>query len=124
VEAVRGRSGTQRNPYPAALAAPAVHRFGGGFLVLGVYGAARHSHSALGVCAGMFGVTAMAVQNALVPIALEGVPSTVVMTTKRTVDRNTLQGYISEDATKTPQPEVAHHRRWRALAKVSSSGIP
>jgi uncharacterized membrane protein YoaK (UPF0700 family) len=55
-----------------------------GFLVLGVSGAASHPHSALGVCAGMFGVTAMAVQHALAPIALEGVPSTAVMTTNVT----------------------------------------
>jgi uncharacterized membrane protein YoaK (UPF0700 family) len=36
------------------------------------------------VAAGMFGVSAMAVQNALVPIALKGVPSTAVMTSNVT----------------------------------------
>jgi uncharacterized membrane protein YoaK (UPF0700 family) len=36
------------------------------------------------VLAGMFGVSAMAVQNALVPISLKGVPSTAVMTSNVT----------------------------------------
>jgi uncharacterized membrane protein YoaK (UPF0700 family) len=53
-----------------------------GFLVLGVSGEALvQSQSALGVNAGMCGVTAMAVQVALVQISLKSVPSTAVMTT-------------------------------------------
>jgi uncharacterized membrane protein YoaK (UPF0700 family) len=41
-------------------------------------------NAATAVFAGMFGVVAMAVQNALVQISLKGVPSTAVMTTNVT----------------------------------------
>jgi uncharacterized membrane protein YoaK (UPF0700 family) len=52
------------------------------FLVLGVSGGALlQSQSPLGIIAGMCGVTAMAVQTALVQIALGNVPATAVMTT-------------------------------------------
>ena len=57
----------------------------GGFLALGA--AARppvDPDAAIAITAGMFGVAAMAVQNALVRIALSGVPSTAVMTTNVT----------------------------------------
>ena len=56
-----------------------------GFLVLGVSGGALfQSQSTLEITAGMCGVTAMAVQTALVQIALTHVPSTAVMTTNIT----------------------------------------
>jgi uncharacterized membrane protein YoaK (UPF0700 family) len=42
------------------------------------------SESALGVTAGLLGVAAIAIQTALVQIALENVPSTAVMTTNIT----------------------------------------
>jgi uncharacterized membrane protein YoaK (UPF0700 family) len=56
-----------------------------GFLLLCVApGAHFNSHSALAVVAGMLGVSAMAVQNALVQISLRGAPTTAVMTTNIT----------------------------------------
>ena len=52
-----------------------------GFLVLGVTcGRYFKPNALLPVLAGMFGVSAMAVQNALVQIALPGAPTTAVMT--------------------------------------------
>jgi uncharacterized membrane protein YoaK (UPF0700 family) len=57
----------------------------GGFLALGVAaGPQVDPNGAHAILAGMFGVSAMAVQNALVPIALKGVPTTAVMTTNIT----------------------------------------
>jgi uncharacterized membrane protein YoaK (UPF0700 family) len=56
-----------------------------GFLVLGVTaGPWKDPNAALAVVAGMFGVAAMAVQNALVQISLKGTPTTAVMTTNVT----------------------------------------
>ena len=57
----------------------------GGFLVLGV-AAGPHidPNSANAILAGMLGVSAMAVQNALPQISLTGAPSTAVMTTNVT----------------------------------------
>jgi uncharacterized membrane protein YoaK (UPF0700 family) len=56
-----------------------------GFLVLGVSAGPRIDPDATNaVLAGMFGVSAMAVQNALVQISLTGAPSTAVMTTNIT----------------------------------------
>jgi uncharacterized membrane protein YoaK (UPF0700 family) len=56
------------------------------FLALSV-AAAPHldPNAAATIVAGMFGVSAMAVQNALVHISLEGAPSTAVMTTNITL---------------------------------------
>ena len=56
-----------------------------GFLVLGVT-IGRHfdPNAAIPVIAGMLGVSAMAVQNALVQIALPGAPTTAVMTSNVT----------------------------------------
>src|SRR5262249_17020850 len=47
-------------------------------------GTQLRSQSALGIAAGMCGVAAMAVQTALVQIALKNAPSTAVMTTNIT----------------------------------------
>jgi uncharacterized membrane protein YoaK (UPF0700 family) len=56
-----------------------------GFLVLGVTaGPWKDANAALAVVAGMFGVAAMAVQNALVQISLKNSPTTAVMTTNVT----------------------------------------
>jgi uncharacterized membrane protein YoaK (UPF0700 family) len=56
-----------------------------GFLVLGVSAGPRIDPDApIAVLAGMLGVSAMAVQNALVQVSLKGAPSTAVMTTNIT----------------------------------------
>jgi uncharacterized membrane protein YoaK (UPF0700 family) len=56
-----------------------------GFLVLGAPAGPRiAANSAGAIVAGMFGVAAMAVQNALVQISFKGAPSTAVMTTNVT----------------------------------------
>jgi uncharacterized membrane protein YoaK (UPF0700 family) len=56
-----------------------------GFLALGTSAGAKvDPHAARMILAGMLGVSAMAVQNALVQISLRGVPSTAVMTTNIT----------------------------------------
>jgi uncharacterized membrane protein YoaK (UPF0700 family) len=56
-----------------------------GFLILCVATDTRFDpHSNLAVIAGMLGVSAMAVQNALVQISLRGAPSTAVMTSNLT----------------------------------------
>ena len=57
-----------------------------GFLAVGL-AAGPHTdpNAASLVCAGMLGVAAMAVQNALMRISLTGVPSTAVMTTNVTI---------------------------------------
>jgi uncharacterized membrane protein YoaK (UPF0700 family) len=56
-----------------------------GFLVLGVSAGPRIDPDApVAILAGMLGVSAMAVQNALVQISLKGSPSTAVMTTNIT----------------------------------------
>ena len=53
-----------------------------GFLALCASAGARvDPHATRAILAGMFGVSAMAVQNALVQISLKGMPSTAVMTT-------------------------------------------
>ena len=56
-----------------------------GFFVLGVATGSRiNPDAANAIFAGMLGVSAMAVQNALVQISLKGAPSTAVMTTNVT----------------------------------------
>jgi uncharacterized membrane protein YoaK (UPF0700 family) len=56
--------------------------FVAGFLALGVVaGEGIDPNAALAVVAGMLGVSAMAVQNALVQVSLKGVPTTAVITT-------------------------------------------
>jgi len=56
-----------------------------GFLALCASAGARvDPHATRAILAGMFGVSAMAVQNALVQISLKDVPSTAVMTTNIT----------------------------------------
>lgn len=56
-----------------------------GFLGLGaVFGPFADADSGMAVLAGMLGVSAMAIQNALVRLALPGSPSTAVLTTNTT----------------------------------------
>ena len=56
-----------------------------GFLALGVTaGPWKDANAVLAIVAGMFGVAAMAVQNALVQLSLENSPTTAVMTTNVT----------------------------------------
>ncbi len=56
-----------------------------GFLALGVAAGPRvDPDAAIAILAGMLGVAAMAVQNALVQLSLQGAPSTAVMTTNVT----------------------------------------
>jgi uncharacterized membrane protein YoaK (UPF0700 family) len=56
-----------------------------GFMVLGIIaGSHAGANAPLTVTAGMFGVAGMAVQNALVQIAVRGSPTTAVMTTNLT----------------------------------------
>jgi uncharacterized membrane protein YoaK (UPF0700 family) len=60
--------------------------------------------------AGMLGVAAMAIQNALVKLALKGVPSTAVMTTNITqlnVDLATL-ARSRRTPTSSPTPDAGH----------------
>jgi uncharacterized membrane protein YoaK (UPF0700 family) len=56
-----------------------------GFLLLGVsHGSHIDPYAPTAILAGMFGVSAMAVQNALVQLSLKGAPATAVMTTNVT----------------------------------------
>src|SRR5262249_12081447 len=56
-----------------------------GFLLAGVAGGpSLHLNATPAICAGMLGVAAMAVQNALVQISINGAPATAVMTTNIT----------------------------------------
>ena len=56
----------------------------GFFALCASAGASVDPHATRAIVAGMFGVSAMAVQNALVQISLKDVPSTAVMTTNIT----------------------------------------
>lgn len=56
----------------------------GFFILCASPGARIDPHATKAIFAGMLGVSAMAVQNALVQISLKGVPSTAVMTTNIT----------------------------------------
>jgi uncharacterized membrane protein YoaK (UPF0700 family) len=56
----------------------------GFFVLCAAAGADIHPDATNGIVAGMLGVSAMAVQNALVQISMKGVPSTAVMTTNIT----------------------------------------
>jgi uncharacterized membrane protein YoaK (UPF0700 family) len=88
-----------------------------GFLVLCVSAGPRIDPDATkAILGGMLGVSAMAVQNALVQISLQGAPSTAVMTTNTTrftmdvVD--VMLGRMSADVTK------AHDRAMRTLPAI------
>jgi uncharacterized membrane protein YoaK (UPF0700 family) len=56
-----------------------------GFLVVGIASGPRIDPNAtIGILAGMLGVSAMAVQHALVQVSLKGAPATAVMTSNVT----------------------------------------
>jgi uncharacterized membrane protein YoaK (UPF0700 family) len=88
-----------------------------GFLVLCVSAGPRIDPDATkAILGGMLGVSAMAVQNALVQISLQGAPSTAVMTTnitRFTMDVvDVMLGRMSADVTK------AHDRAMRTLPAI------
>jgi len=89
-----------------------------GFLALRVAaGAHVELETAAAVLAGMFGVAAMAVQNALVQISLEGVAATAVMTTN--VTRFTLdlaEALVGRDASYRQKARSSVHRLWPQIA--------
>ena len=91
------------------------------FLVLSVIaGPWKDPDAALAIVAGMFGVSAMAVQNALVQIALRNTPSTAVMTTNVThlmLDIGTV--LIGSDAERTK----AKSRALQILPVVVGFGV-
>jgi uncharacterized membrane protein YoaK (UPF0700 family) len=79
-----------------------------GFLVLCVAAGPRiDPNAAKAILAGMVGVSAMAVQNALLQISLKGAPSTAVMTTN--ITRFTMD--IGEVLLGRDTPDVARARR-------------
>jgi uncharacterized membrane protein YoaK (UPF0700 family) len=88
-----------------------------GFLALGV---AEGSHMDLnvtnGIVAGLLGVSAMAVQNALVQISLRGAPTTAVLTT--TVTRLTVdlaEVLVNRTAPDAPAARRRIHRSWPVI---------
>jgi len=88
-----------------------------GFLVLCVSAGPRIDPDATkAILGGMLGVSAMAVQNALVQISLQGAPSTAVMTTNITRFKmdvvDVMLGRMSADVTK------AHDRAMRTLPAI------
>jgi uncharacterized membrane protein YoaK (UPF0700 family) len=87
------------------------------FLGLGVTaGPWRNDDALLAVIAGMFGVAAMAVQNALVQIALKNSPTTAVMTTNVTHFMLDLGEMLAgDDATKVA---TARHRAMHTLPVI------
>ena len=87
------------------------------FLGLGVTaGPWRNADALLAIFAGMFGVAAMAVQNALVQIALKSSPTTAVMTTNVTHFMLDLGEMLAgDDATKIA---TARHRAMHTLPVI------
>ena len=87
------------------------------FFGLGVTaGPWRNTDALLAIVAGMFGVAAMAVQNALVQIALKNSPTTAVMTTNVTHFMLDLGEVLAgDDATKVA---TARHRAMHTLPVI------
>jgi uncharacterized membrane protein YoaK (UPF0700 family) len=87
------------------------------FFGLGVTaGPWRNTNALLAIVAGMFGVAAMAVQNALVQIALKNSPTTAVMTTNVTHFMLDLGEVLAgDDATKVA---TARHRAMHTLPVI------
>jgi uncharacterized membrane protein YoaK (UPF0700 family) len=88
-----------------------------GFLALCVAAGPRiDPDAANAIVAGMFGVSAMAVQNALVQIALKGAPSTAVMTTnvtRFTMDVGTM--LLGHDPDDVAQARSRAKHAWQAI---------
>jgi len=95
-----------------------------GFLAVGVGTDAADSPDAPGaIVAGMLGVGAMAVQNALVQLSLKGVPSTAVMTTDVTrfvMDAGTV--LLRYDRDEVEQATVRVKRTWSAIVGFAFGG--
>jgi uncharacterized membrane protein YoaK (UPF0700 family) len=95
-----------------------------GFLAFGIAaGSHADADAAVAVWSGMLGVSAMAVQNALVQISVKGAPSTAVMTTN--ITRFTMD--IGEVLLGTDPGEVAAARRrashtWPAIVGFAAGG--
>ena len=89
-----------------------------GFLLLCEAGAAGFSPPATrGIAAGMLGVSAMAVQNALVQISLKGAPSTAVMTTNLTrfmMDLGDIA--VGRDPENRAKARIRARHTWPAIA--------
>jgi uncharacterized membrane protein YoaK (UPF0700 family) len=69
------------------------------------------------ICAGMLGVSAMAVQNALVRISIRGAPSTAVMTTNITVfSIDVGEIWLGKDAKRTALARARAKHTWPAIA--------
>ncbi|MDB5410192.1 MAG: permease [Rhodospirillales bacterium] len=88
-----------------------------GFLVLGVSAGPRIDPNApIAVLAGMLGVSAMAVQNALVQISLKGAPSTAVMTTNITRFMMDVGGVVlGREQAEVAQARSRAMRTWPAI---------
>jgi uncharacterized membrane protein YoaK (UPF0700 family) len=88
-----------------------------GFLALGVAAGPRIDPSAAGaIIAGMLGVSAMAVQNALTQILPKGTPSTAVMTTN--ISRFTMdvgEILLGRDSEEVAEARSRANRTWPAI---------
>lgn len=88
-----------------------------GFLALGVAAGRRvDPNTAIAILAGMLGVAAMAVQNALVQLSLRAAPATAVMTTN--ITRFTLdvgEALLRRDPADTVQARRRAARTWPAI---------
>ena len=89
----------------------------GGFLVLCVaVGPRIDPNAANAIVAGMLGVSAMAVQNALVEISLKGAPATSVMTTDITRFTMDVGAVLFErDPSNVAQARSRAHHTWPAI---------
>ena len=111
-------SGLERSGLPALPPLPLLQLvFLAAFFGLGVAaGPWRNTDALLAIVAGMFGVAAMAVQNALVQIALKNSPTTAVMTTNVTHFMLDLGEVLAgDDATKIA---TARHRAMHTLPVI------
>jgi uncharacterized membrane protein YoaK (UPF0700 family) len=97
-----------------------------GFLALGVSAGSRvDPDAALALGAGMLGVSAMAVQNALVQVSVKGAPATAVMTTNLT--RFTMD--VGDVLLDNDPAEIARARRraawtWPAIVGFAVGAAP
>src|SRR5262249_6899233 len=87
------------------------------FLAMGVAAGPRVGPSTAGmIFAGTLGVSAMAVQNALVRISLVGAPSTAVMTTNITVfTMDVGEVLLGRDATRAAKARARARHTWPAI---------
>jgi uncharacterized membrane protein YoaK (UPF0700 family) len=95
-----------------------------GFLFVCVaIGTRFEPQSMLAVTAGMLGVSAMAVQNALVQISLRGAPSTAVMTTNLTrFMMDCGEVLLGRDPQSIAQARISARHTWPAIAGFATGG--